>query len=284
MDSAPKTIAHPVFGRCLCLSNGDAEVLATLDFGPRIISYRLQEGENVLGEFPNRHIETGIGTFRIWGGHRLWVAPENWPVTYAADDGPVELVLEGRNASLRSPVEPLSGLQKTVKVSLSERGSRVDIDHGVRNCGAEPVHLAPWALTIMRPGGVVVIPNEPFAPHAPDRLLPVRTMALWSYTQLNDPRFSWGSDSLRIAVDEIHASPQKVGILNRTGVCRYELPDVAFVKKHGFEPEASYPDFGVNSEIYSEGSFVEIETLGPLSTVVPGETAWHHESWMLEKP
>lgn len=283
MDVVLEKFSHPVVGRCLCLSNDDVEVLATLDFGPRIISYQLRDGENVLGEFPDRLVETGIGTFRIWGGHRLWVAPENWPVTYAADDGPVEVAVEGGTALLRGQVEPLSGLQKTVKVSLQVSGSGVDIDHGVRNCGAEPVDLAPWALTIMRPGGVVVIPNEPFAPHAPDRLLPVRTMALWSYTQLHDPRFSWGSDSLRIAVDEIHASPQKIGILNRTGECRYELPDVAFVKKHSFEPGASYPDFGVNTEIYSEGSFVEIETLGPLSTVAPGETVWHLESWSLEK-
>ena len=39
---------YPPFGKCLALSNESAELLVSLDFGPRILSYRLADGENIL--------------------------------------------------------------------------------------------------------------------------------------------------------------------------------------------------------------------------------------------
>lgn len=281
--SLMETVELEGFGQCVRLANADVELLITLELGPRIMGYRFLDGENVMGEFADRQIETEIGVFSIYGGHRLWIAPENWPVTYSADDAAVEVFGEGNMLTLVQQDEPISKTRKSIVVTLAESGSEVMIDHEVEYLGDGEVELSPWALTIMRPGGVVVIPNEPFAGHAPDRLLPVRTLAVWSYTQLNDPRFSFDEDALRIRVDETMESSQKIGVLNRQAVCHYELPDVVFTKHYGFDASASYPDFGVNTEIYTAGNFVEIETLGALQTLQKGEVARHREVWSLAR-
>ena len=42
-----------------------------------------------------------------------------------------------------------------------------------------------------------------------------------------------------------------------------------------------YPDFGSSMEIYSSGDFLELETVGPFKTVLPGVTIEHSELWSL---
>ncbi|MHB1456532.1 MAG: hypothetical protein ACYC0V_06400, partial [Armatimonadota bacterium] len=54
-----------------------------------------------------------------------------------------------------------------------------------------------------------------------------------------------------------------------------------FLKKFPYIDGASYPDFGSNCEIYTEGSFMEVETLGPLAIVEPEQNVIHTEEWFL---
>src|SRR6266700_1693345 len=59
----------------LRLSNGEAELILTLDVGPRIISYKLASGKNVLKNFDDQIGKSGEKEWQIRGGHRLWVGP-----------------------------------------------------------------------------------------------------------------------------------------------------------------------------------------------------------------
>ena len=42
------------------------------------------------------------------------------------------------------------------------------------------------------------------------------------------------------------------------------------------------PDHGVNTEAYTAGTFIELETLGPIATLEPGSSA-DHEAAVLEQ-
>lgn len=44
-----------------------------------------------------------------------------------------------------------------------------------------------------------------------------------------------------------------------------------------------YPDFQSNMEVYIDGRFLELETLGPTTPVLPGAGVEHTEHWLLEK-
>ena len=115
---------------CLRLANREIEVLVTTDVGPRIIRYARKGGENVLGEVPETAVETVLGRWKPWGGHRLWAAPEDWPRSYAPDNDAVEYKAVGERAlRLRQQTELATGLQKEMMVTIDEVGSGVRVDH-----------------------------------------------------------------------------------------------------------------------------------------------------------
>lgn len=266
---------------CYRLSNEDAEVIVTTDVGPRIVRYALRGGENILGEVPESKIETALGVWKPWGGHRLWVAPEASPRSYVPDNAPVEFEARGeRSIHLRAPQEQPTGVQKELTVTLDAEGGGVRVEHKVTNRGLWPVTLAPWALTIMNGGGEAVFPQEPYLSWD-ERLTPARPLVLWHYTDLSDPRWSIGPKFIRLRTDAARPAPQKVGVLNKQGWAAYLRGETLFVKRFPYEEGAAYPDYGSNAETYTAADFIEIESLGPLRQLEPGEAATHEERWSL---
>src|SRR5262249_4187335 len=89
-DSTVETTEYQGWKHNLRLSNADAELIITLDVGPRVMSYKLTGGKNVFKEFPEQMGKSGEKTWVGRGGHRLWTAPEDLTRTYAPDNGPVK--------------------------------------------------------------------------------------------------------------------------------------------------------------------------------------------------
>ena len=111
-------------------------------------------------------------------------------------------------------------------------------------------------------------------------LLPNRNLVLWPYTQLADPRLSLNDDFDFITADAI-TPPVKIGYLNRHGWVGYLVGGVFFVKRIEAQPSLPHPDFGCNTESYCNDRFIEIETVGPLTHLTPGQAATHVERWEL---
>jgi hypothetical protein len=276
-------IEHREFKRCLKILNGDAEVIVSLDFGPRILSYALDGGENVLGWHPEAAVQTDLGKWHPYGGHRLWVAPEHMPRSYAPDNDKVNYLVENERSALFSKAADAAGFEKQFRVTLAEKGSGVAIDHRITNASDTARECAAWAITIMRPGGEVIIPNAPFAPYGPEHLLPVRSMALWSYSDFTDPRYTFEKDAIRLRVDDNIQRQQKFGVLNKQGWAGYESQNLLFKKKFDHVTDASYPDFNSNNETYVAGGYVEIETLSPLRWLEHGKSIEYEETWELNR-
>ena len=179
---------------CYRLSNEIVEAIVATDIGPRILRYGFLGGENILGEFPDLKVTSELGEWTAYGGHRLWTAPEAMPRTYSPDSLPVDFQIDGdRSIRLLQPVEPRTGIQKEMGIMLDEEGSRLTVHHKVTNRNLWEVELAPWAITIMRYGGVTILPQEPYRSHE-DYLLPARPMTLWHYTDLSDSRWTFGKN------------------------------------------------------------------------------------------
>lgn len=278
-------IRYKNLAACVRLTNGEVDIIVTTGVGPRVIFYGFVGGENILGEHFDLKTETALGAFKPYGGHRLWIAPENMPNSYAPDDSPVEYEYDRRQNSIHlvQPIETVTKTQKEITVTLDEHGSGVVLRHKITNCGKAEIELAAWALTIMRGGGEVFVPNEPFAPYSAETLLPVRNLTCWSYTDLSDSRWRIARESIRLRVDEKNPEPQKIGVLNRQGWAKYLSGNLEFIKSFDFIENAVYPDMNANTEIYTAGSFVEIETLAPLVNLAPAESTVHTERWRLNK-
>ncbi|MHB0913452.1 MAG: hypothetical protein ACYC2Y_08400 [Armatimonadota bacterium] len=264
---------------CYRLTNGSIEVVVTTDAGPRVLAYNLVGAENILGLHLENAARTEFGEWRILGGHRLWHAPEAKPRSYVPDSSHITFELSDSGILLTQPVEEPTGIQKEMGVTLGS-GSRVTLTHKLTNRGIWPVELAPWALTVVNGGGTTIFPNEPYKSHS-EELLPARSLTVWHYTDLSDSRWRLGSRYTRLSTDEKLAHPQKIGVMNKQGWAAYLREGDLFVKRFPFIEGARYADSGCNFETFTAGNFMEVESLGPLVTLQPGESTTHVEEWSL---
>jgi hypothetical protein len=263
---------------CIRLTDGAIELIITTAVGPRIISARRADGENLLWVDPATAGRTGGDEWRSYGGHRLWLAPETLERTYVPDNGSVQRAWDG--FTLRAwATEPVSGITKSMEIGGLEPGS-VRVRHRIRNGGAAAIEVAPWALTVCADRGRAVVPQEPFRPH-PDVLTPARPLVLWHYTDMSDPRFTWGRRYLQLRQDPGSTTKAKVGLYNHQGWAAYLRDGTALIKRYPTDPARSYPDLGCNTELFTNESMLELETLGPLVRLVPGGEAVHDEAWSI---
>ncbi len=278
----PEDVSYGGWDHCLRLSNGEIEIIATLDVGPRIIRYGFVNGQNLFKEFSDDMGSTGGDTWKSYGGHRLWHAPEVEPRTYYPDNAPVHHAWDGKTLTLTPPEETSNRLQLSIAVTMDPEKPRIDICHRIANTGTWDVTLAPWALSVMAEAGRAVIPQERYIPHG-ESFSPARPLVLWYFTKMDDPRFTWGEKYIQMREDASVDAKQKIGALNAKGWAAYLLNGDVFIKKFDCMPGAAYPDLGCNCEFYTQPGFLEIESLGPLQTIVPGGIIEHRETWELHR-
>jgi hypothetical protein len=262
------------------LSNGTVDLVVTTDVGPRIIRFGFVGGENEFKEYEDMLGKTGGDEWRIYGGHRLWHAPEADPRTYFPDNLPVHLEPRAGFVRLIQPTETTTGIQKEMDVHLSPSEAQVGVTHRLRNTNPWAVELAPWALSVMAAGGKAIIPLPPRGTH-PEALLPVNTITLWAYTDMSDPRWTWGRKYVMLRQDLQARTPQKAGVMVVDGWAACARNGHLFVKKFDYVEGALYPDFGCTVEAWADPDMLEVETLGPLARLEPGAAVEHVERWFL---
>lgn len=269
------------FGQeCVSLENKTIQVLISRSVGPRILSLKFTDGENIFAELPDFVVECpGSGTFHSYGGHRLWHAPEELSRTFLPDDSPVDICSIENGYRATQNVEAKTGLQKSLEIRLHDDSPRVVITHRLSNHGLWPVTTAPWAITQLKIGGVAILPLS----CADTKQLPNRTLTLWPYTDLSNPNVSFGKQHIRVRVDMKENEAFKVGFPNPRGWLAYWLNGTLFVKRATYEAQSNYFDFGSSSECYCNDEFLELETLAPISTIQPEESVTHVETWQLFK-
>lgn len=279
-DVVMETVAYEGWENCIRIANDAIEIVVTTDVGPRVIRAAFIDAENVFREYPDQLGQTGGDSWRIYGGHRLWHAPEAAPRTYAPDNDPVPYAWNGQTLSLRPQAEPTTGIRKELEITLAPNANHVRILHRLTNENLWGVTLAPWALSVMTQGGRGIFPQEEYRPH-PEYLLPARPLILWHYTNMADPRFTWGEKFIQLRQDPSATTKQKFGLFNKQGWMAYTLPEQVFIKLHDPKPGQEHPDYGSNVECYTDASMLELETLGPLETLEPGASVEHVEDWFL---
>jgi hypothetical protein len=170
------------------LANNSIELILTADVGPRAIRFGFTGQANEFAEDEEWVGKTGDADFHTYGGHRLWHAPESIPRTYSPDNEPVKVEETPQGVILLPKAESSTGIQKEWLVRLFPSQPHVRIRHRLTNTGLWPVPLAPWAISVMAPGGVGILPFPPRRPHT-ESLLPTSRLAVWSYTDMTDPRW-----------------------------------------------------------------------------------------------
>jgi hypothetical protein len=279
-ESSMEKIEYRGWENCYRLSNDVVDLIVTADVGPRIIRFGFVDGENEFYEDEALWGRTGGDAWVNYGGHRLWHAPEARPRTYASDNDPVAVEVHKGFVRFAQPVERSTGIRKEMDVWLDPRAAHVRVVHRLRNANLWPVELAPWALSVMAQGGTGILPLPPRGAHE-EHLLPTGSLALWAYTDMADPRWTWGSRYVLLRQDPRAETAQKVGLAAPDGWAAYARDGHLFVVTFPYLPTACYPDRGSNAELFTNDAFLEVETLGPLSLLAPGDAVEHVEEWYL---
>lgn len=271
------------------LSNGLVEARVVTDVGPRIMDFRTVGGANLLYV---RESEAGKQKEDTWmqrGGWRLWIAPERRETTYALDNVACTAEVVGESTlRVTGPAQPSAGIQKAIEVSLLPGEPRLRIASHIKNVSDHSLTYAAWSLPVLRPGGRAFVPQDVGSLTAFDA---VRRLLLWSYTKIADPRYHFGDRLIEIDHTQVkpappgqsgrHADESKIGVDSAQGWAGYLLDGTLFLKRFPHDPKGSYPDGGATIEVYSSHEFLELENLGPLTTIGPGEEIVLPEDWWL---
>ena len=267
------------------------ELVAPLEVGPRILRLGPVDGPNLFFEDPAQLGQTGGKTWKIYGGHRFWTAPEN-EASYAPDNDPVQMEEQGENGFvLRGSANSKCGWQKSVALHWQENGL-IRVQHQLTNLRSEPLAVTPWCLTVLAAGGSAFVPQPSFRPH-PSELppnqefpmsdyLPNRNLVLWPFTSLSDPRLTLGADLWRLE-QQAGNRAFKIGFRHTEGWIGYLLGDLFFAKWIQHDPLASYPDRGSNAELFTNKDILEVESLAPDRPVPAHGSVTHTEWWHVGK-
>ncbi|MBX3086328.1 MAG: hypothetical protein KF716_32125 [Anaerolineae bacterium] len=261
------------------VANQQIELMVTADVGPRIIRFGFVGGDNVF--YQDKAVEGKLGgdDWQLYGGHRLWHAPEDAVRTYYPDNQPLTITTSANGLKVVQAVEPPTGIQKEIEITISESNS-VRVLHRLRNHNQWSVELAPWALSVMAGGGVGIVPQPPKGVHPRD-LVPAARIIVWPFTYMADPRWTWGNNYIMLRQDNNSTASQKFGMSITENWMAYARNGNLFVKTFKHQAGATYPDLGCSGEMFTNDYMLEVESLGPVANIAPGAAVEHEEHWYL---
>jgi len=258
---------------------GRVRLMVTTSVGPRVLGLLTEDGRNHFASLPEMTLDCpGSDPIHLRGGSRLWAAPEDPRFTYRPDDDPVGVEEIPDGVKLVTRPDPVSETSREISIRVTGP-ERFAFDYRVVNRAEGPQRLAAWAITMMAPGGRAFLPvlTEPFDPGG---FQSQRNIVLWSYSGNDDPRFVLTDHAIEVqASTDPKLGRFKVGTSLRRGWAAHWADGVMLVKYAGHDELPEYADMGASGQIYSQHDFTELETLGPLTDLDPGDAAEHHEDW-----
>ncbi len=278
------------FGRCVKISNGTATAVVSADVGPRILFYGFEGGENVMHLdlerksewFCDKHDEyyfEGAKSY-LYGGHRIWVAPESMPETYYPDNTPVDIEYTENGAVFTAPPQISNNVQLSLEIKMADEGTAMTVSNRVRNVGSTAKEFAVWTVSVMKQGGLEIIPHNTNKTGC----LHNRTLNLWEYTNPNDYRFYNGKRYMTVKQDGTAIGKFKIGCNNRSGIAIYAASETVFIKRREVDHDSLvYPDGNSSFETYTDRNVLELEMLDAMKTVEPNEQSELTEYWSLAR-
>ncbi len=263
------------FGRCLCVTNGFVLLKIPLSFGLRIIYCSVSGRENIFYEQPaDTAYLTAPSGWRIFGGHRLWLAPES-EKSYYPDNSSIKYDIEENEIKLEQDADKYLHIIKYIKICFSEDDPSVlSVTHIVKNNGNKELCAGVWTVSAMAAGAVIEIPfngtKEGYAPG--------RNISLWRDTNLGDSRLKVSSEKISIYHKPLN-NYFKIGLWCDEGRAACISNGQKFEKKAEVFKDRDYPDNNVNVEVFQCPQMLEFELLGPLSKIPPGESISFTEQW-----
>lgn len=274
------------YPNCVELRNETTRVVLGHHVGGRVLIYE-RAGKNVIYLSPKeadwksvtdeRRREASAGRFDIGPELLSNRGPAIWSGTWKSEiTGP-------RSARLVSEIDPKSALQITRDFKLDSKSSRLTVTQTVKNHGAIDSRHGYWSRTFAKHGGIGIVPLTPESSRYPNFYTLHQDRAQVSLKP-TDPNIRQVGNFL--VIDGPPAFP-KMGFDTYAGWVAYQTQeDLLFVQKYLAFPERVYAEAtGMTLSLwYPQAEKIpacEIEPIGPLEIVKPGESSSFTVDWWL---
>jgi hypothetical protein len=183
---------------------------------------------------------------------------------------------------LESPISKLLGIQIKRTITISEEGTRIDIQQelikkqAAKNDELENIPLTIWSLSKIK------TPNVSFAGINKNSVFKDGfTISKWPDAK-NYAEENASVDYTILSLKSSEKFPQKIGLDAKKWVAGY-LKDTLFIEKFTYDEKATYPDNGTSVTIFGNHLFTELECLSPEKKLVIGESIRYDLHWSLCK-
>lgn len=269
------------------ITTAKARLIALTAMGPRIAWFGSRRGRNLL--FWDYARKYSRGDWRLMGGHRVWATrplgdePEE---SYADDNEPCALRVLKDGVELRGAVHPVFKTSKTIIIKVLDDAS-FQVENRITNHSEMIWSGGVWGLTCTLPKATTTY-GIPLGRHGAWDIFSIVIPKSWGGTQsvpVNDPGIRYTEDCLILKPTGKRTSKRMVQAFQ--GVMGMTDPGekLSFIKRSAYVDGANYP-WNCNLAYYAgkKNFMVEMETLGPDQSVLPGASIATRETWMLRKP
>ena len=277
-----EVVEHSGYPDCIELRNEHTRVVVCPACGGRVLEYSLNAA-NALYLDPKQNgwiWEPGKAPTNPYGG-RLDIGPEKivpkhpalWLGRWQSE------IIGPRNVRLISQEDEATGVQLVREFRLDENSSRLTCTQIIRNVSDETKHWCHWSRTLARGGGIALIPLKGFS-RFPNKYIMYEPKSLIDYAP-RDPNIRFRDDFL-----EILGTPRqpKLGMDSYAGwLCYLTTNDLMFVKRFPTYPDRVYNEVAAItiSIWYFKDIMCELEPIGPMENIKPGQSASFTETWWL---
>lgn len=283
-----KKIDYKGWTDCYEISNPVVRLVVVPQIGGRIMEYAI-DGENALWQNESelgKVSGSDIGrTWRNYGGHKAWNAPQSsWRATdhdCYYDSMPAQVELLPDEPGVRVTCAPIKhlGYQFVRDIVLSDYTSRVRVTESMRNVSDRDISWSVWGVTQVNVPCWIAFPikeqskfddgwNVMYPPGK--KLTQIQRVGNLGVLQYDNATENWSTDAMG-------------------GWMAYIKGQLAFTKHWATRlVGVTYPDDGCDAAFFTcntnyLGGYAEMEVMGPIVTLKPGEETMLIEDWFLTR-
>jgi hypothetical protein len=275
------------YSNCPYIENDKTRVVLGPHMGGRVLEYAYR-GENVLMLDPRQNgwtytpgerqrLGPSGGRFDVGPEHTQTRHPDLWFGAWTAE-------VTGENtAKMTSVADKASGLQLEREFVLAPDSTQLACTQTIHNISNREIKCCHWSRTFGLGHGICVVPLSSYS-RFPRKYIMYGPGPAMNFMP-EDPHIRVDDDFL--VIDDIPERP-KLGLDTYEGWFAYlETNDLMLVKQYATYPDRVYNEMaGITLSLWYMRDFVcELEPIGPMEILAPGESVNFTENWtILEFP